>query len=104
MIILRRFFSVVGFLLFFLVPMSVYARNTHTAFDRPLDVLVRVFTGPIAFAVSVLGIVVCGAILVFGGEIGDCVKRFLILILVISLIMFSTTLLIDFFGVSGMVL
>ena len=49
--------------------------------------------GPVAYAISLLGIVVTGAILVFGGEINEFVRRLIMLVLVISLMVFAADLL-----------
>ena len=47
---------------------------------------------PVAYAISLLGIVVTGAILVFGGEINEFVRRIIMLVLVISLMVFAADL------------
>jgi type IV secretion system protein VirB2 len=51
-----------------------------------------------------MGIVVAGAMLVWGGEIGDFVRRIIMLTLAISLIVFSANILATLFSVSGAVL
>jgi len=48
--------------------------------------------------------VVAGAMLVWGGEINEFARRIIMLVLVISLIVFSTQLLSTLFNVSGAVL
>ena len=61
-------------------------------------------TGPIAYAISLMGIVVAGAMLVWGGEIGEFVRRIIMLTLAISLIVFAANILATLFNVSGAVL
>ncbi len=75
--------------------------TTGTAFDSPLAILRTVFTGPIAYTAALLGIVVAGAMLVFGGEIGDFAKRLIMLVLVIAIIVLANNVLLEFFGASG---
>ena len=87
-----------------LVSPDVFATiTTGTAFDSPLAILRNVFTGPIAYTAALLGIVVAGAMLVFGGEIGDFAKRLIMLVLVIAIIVLANNVLLQFFGTSGAV-
>lgn len=78
-----------------------YAGTSGTAFDGPLRTLRGIFTGPVAFTVSLLGILVAGVTLVFGGEIGDFAKRMVMLVLVIALVSFAAQILTQLFGNSG---
>jgi type IV secretory pathway VirB2 component (pilin) len=50
--------------------------------DGPINVLVKDMTGPFAFGISMLAFVVAGAILVFGGEISDFVRRLIYTVMV----------------------
>ena len=91
---------VVMLLIIFLDTASAASRS-GTAFDAPLDKLTDIFTGPIAFTVSILGILVAGVMLVFGGEISDFAKRMVMLVLVIALVAFAAQILNQLFGVGG---
>ena len=92
---------IVGFMgLSLLFSGSVFAGDAGGSievFQRPLDAVTALFTGPIAAAFSLLGIIVCGLMLVFGGEIGDFTKKFLILVLVICLIVGANQIITGFF-------
>jgi type IV secretion system protein VirB2 len=72
--------------------------------ETPLEAIRDSVTGPVAYAISLMGIVVAGAMLVWGGEIGDFVRRIIMLTLAISLIVFSANILATLFSVSGAVL
>jgi type IV secretion system protein VirB2 len=72
--------------------------------ETPLEAIRDSVTGPVAYAMSLMGIVVAGAMLVWGGEIGDFVRRIIMLTLAISLIVFSANILATLFSVSGAVL
>jgi type IV secretion system protein VirB2 len=52
----------------------------------------------------VLGVVVAGAMLVFGGELGDFTRKVIMLILAIALASSGTTVLAILFGNSGAVM
>jgi type IV secretory pathway VirB2 component (pilin) len=54
--------------------------------DGPLTTLKNDLTGPVAFTISLLAMVACGAALVFGGEINEFVRRIIMLVLVVALI------------------
>ncbi len=54
--------------------------------DAPLTTLKNDLTGPVAFTISLLAMVACGAALVFGGEINEFVRRIIMLVLVAALI------------------
>jgi type IV secretion system protein VirB2 len=55
--------------------------------DGPINQIRASLTGPVALAISVLGILAAGATLIFmGGEIGLFIKTVLYLVLVISLV------------------
>lgn len=60
--------------------------------DTPLTTLKNDITGPVAFTISLLAMVACGAALVFGGEINEFVRRIIMLVLVASFIVGVTNL------------
>ena len=69
--------------------------------ETPLQTLRDSITGPVAYAVSLMGIVVAGAMLVWGGEINEFVRRMIMLILVISLIIFASNILSTLFNAAA---
>jgi type IV secretion system protein VirB2 len=79
-----------------LMPALAHAASTGGSgleWETPLQKIRDSVTGPVAYAISLLGIVVTGAILVFGGEINEFVRRLIMLVLVISLMVFAADLL-----------
>lgn len=66
---------------------------TGLEWEAPFQAVYRSLTGPVAFGISFLGIVVCGFILIWGGEINEFVRRIIMVILVVAVIMFAGTLL-----------
>ena len=78
------------------------ASNTGMPWESPLEKIVNSITGPVAFGVSVLGIVAAGIGLIFNNnDMSGFVKLLAALALVISLIVFATNLLSTVFGVSS---
>lgn len=72
--------------------------------ETPLQVISTSITGPVAYAISLIGIVVAGAMLVWGGEINEFARRIIMLTLVISMIVFASNILSTLFNVTGAVL
>ena len=57
-------------------------------------------TGPFAFTVAVIGIVVAGAVLIFGGELNDFARRLCYIVLVAGILLGATQI-VGLFGSSG---
>jgi type IV secretion system protein VirB2 len=90
------FWTLVLLALIVLFPALAQAASTGGSgleWETPLQKIRDSVTGPVAYAISLLGIVVTGAILVFGGEINEFVRRIIMLVLVISLMVFAADLL-----------
>ncbi|MDA8252152.1 MAG: TrbC/VirB2 family protein [Rhodospirillales bacterium] len=76
-------------------PIVAHAANAGGGalpWDGPLTMLRNDITGPVAFTISLLAMVACGAALVFGGEINEFVRRIIMLVLVASFIVGVTNL------------
>ncbi|MEJ2116618.1 MAG: TrbC/VirB2 family protein [Alphaproteobacteria bacterium] len=80
-----------------IVPDAAFAQ-TALPWETPLETLTNSIKGPVAYFISLLGIVVAGAMLIFGGEINEFVRRLIMLVLVISLIIFSSNVLSTLFS------
>ena len=90
------FWALLLFSVILLLPSLAHAASTGGSgleWETPLQKIRDSVTGPVAYAISLLGIVVTGAILVFGGEINEFVRRLIMLVLVISLMVFAADLL-----------
>lgn len=55
-------------------------------------------TGPVAFAISMIGIVVAGGVLIFGGELNAFFRTLIFLVLVMALLVGANNLMSSFFG------
>jgi type IV secretion system protein VirB2 len=49
-------------------------------------------TGPVPFMISLVGIIGCGAMLVFGGEISGFLRTMVFIVLVVSIIVQASTI------------
>ncbi|HLN25025.1 MAG TPA: TrbC/VirB2 family protein [Patescibacteria group bacterium] len=71
--------------------------------EAPLTTLSNSIKGPVAFAISLLGIIVCGALLIWGGEISEFMRRSVMLVLVIALLVLATNVLSTLFATAAVV-
>jgi len=71
--------------------------------EAPLTTLSNSIKGPVAFAISLLGIIVCGALLIWGGEISEFMRRSVMLVLVIALLVLATNVLSTLFATAAVI-
>lgn len=55
-------------------------------------------TGPVAFALSIIGIVVAGGVLIFGGDLNGFFRTMIFLVLVMALLVGAQNIMGTFFG------
>src|SRR3972149_6008917 len=55
-------------------------------------------TGPVAFALSIIGIVVAGGVLIFGGDLNGFFRPLIFLVLVMALLVGAQNVMSTFFG------
>lgn len=97
----RKFIQLAIFVLLLLLvasPSLFAATAGSMPWDAPLDKLRSSLTGPVAFAISLIGIVVAGGMLIFGGELGEFARRAIMLVLVLSLLVMSNSVLSSLFS------
>ena len=92
--------------LFLLNISSAFATTTggELPWEEPLSTLTDSFTGPVALAISLVGIVVAGGMLIFGGELGEFTRRMVMIIFVIALLVGASALLTALFGATAAVI
>ena len=90
----------IGCLMLLLGPAIALAAGADPAmpWDSPLKQIQASLTGPVALAVSIIGVAICGAALVFGGELSEFTKRMVMLVLAISILMGASTLITTLFA------
>lgn len=88
-----------GILLFFGVADPAWAADAGPGggaglpWEQPLDRLRQSISGPVAFIIALLGIIACGATLIWGGEISEFTRRIIYVVLVVCIIVFANSLL-----------
>jgi type IV secretion system protein TrbC len=101
---ISRFWRQYGMLVVALCVVFVFLVMPHVAhaataegkgdlpFETPLKKLQDAIKGPVAFSISLLGIIGAGAALIFGGEMSGFMRTMVFLVLVISIITNATQL------------
>jgi type IV secretory pathway VirB2 component (pilin) len=85
----------------FMAPQHAFA-STGTGGSLPyeswLTNLQNSVTGPVAFALSIIGIVVAGGVLIFGGDLNGFFRTLIFLVLVMALLVGAQNVMSTFFG------
>lgn len=92
---------VVAIAAFLLTAETWAATSSGTVFDSPLEKLQDIFTGPIAFAFSLIGVIVAAITLVIGGEINEFAKRIMMAVLALSILLLAVRFLGNLFGITS---
>jgi type IV secretion system protein VirB2 len=67
-------------------------------YESWLENLRNSVTGPVAFALSITGIVIAGGVLIFGGDLNGFFRTLIFLVLVMALIVGAQNVMSTFFG------
>jgi len=85
----------------FLLPQLAFASEGtggSLPYESWLTNLRNSVTGPVAFALSIIGIVVAGGILIFGGELNGFFRTLIFIVLVMALLVGAQNMMGTFFG------
>jgi len=95
---------IVILLVFVLGPFSAFASQSGSGlpWEAPLTTFRNSVTGPVAYTVSIISMVVAGGVLLFqGGELGGFARTMISLVLVIAVVVGAQNTLSTFFGVGA---
>jgi type IV secretion system protein VirB2 len=98
--------SAVLFAFLMLLPDQALASSTSSGglpWESPLQTISQSLTGPVAYAISLIGVVITGAMLIFGGEINEFARRIIMLVLVVALLVSATNILSTLFSTGAVV-
>jgi type IV secretory pathway VirB2 component (pilin) len=86
-----------------------FAVNAHAAaagtlpWERPMTAIATSLTGPVAYAIGLIGIAIAGGAMLWGGELTEFGRRACMIGLVVSVLVFAAPMLSSAFGVSAAV-
>lgn len=83
---------------------ALASTTTGLPWEGPLTTLQQSLSGPVALAISIIGIVVAGAALLFGSEIDGFARKMIMVVLVIAVIVAANSLLSTLFGAGSAVI
>nr|WP_235426122.1 TrbC/VirB2 family protein [Xanthomonas euvesicatoria] len=87
-------------LAFFLLPAAAYASGTGMPWEDWLDKILNSITGPVAKAIGVISIVVCGLGMA-NSEGGSGMKKLMMVLLGLSVAFTASTFFLSFLGFGG---
>jgi type IV secretion system protein VirB2 len=71
--------------------------------EKPMTLIATSLTGPVAYAIGLIGICIAGGTLLFGHELGEVGRRACMLGLVVAVLIFAAPMLASAFGVGAAV-
>jgi type IV secretory pathway VirB2 component (pilin) len=71
--------------------------------ERPMQTIATSLTGPVAYAIGLIGIAIAGGTMLWGGELTEFGRRACMIGLVVSVLVFAAPMLSTAFGVSAAV-
>jgi type IV secretion system protein TrbC len=87
----------------------IFTHRAHAAaagnlpWEAPLTAIATSLTGPVAYAVGLIGIAIAGGTMLWGGELSEFGRRACMIGLVVSVLVFAAPLLSSAFGVNAAV-
>ncbi len=93
--------AVVAFLAFSLEAFAGPGEGGKLPYETWLVSLRASATGPVAFAFGIIGLVVAGGILIFGGDLNGFFRSMLIVVMVMSLLVTADSIMTDLFQTSA---
>jgi len=83
---------------------QVFASASGTLpWERPMTTIATSLTGPVAYAIGLIGIAIAGGTMLWGGELTEFGRRACMIGLVVSVLVFAAPMLSSAFGVSAAV-
>ena len=71
--------------------------------ERPMQTIATSLTGPVAYAIGLIGIAIAGGAMLWGGELTEFGRRACMIGLVVSVLVFAAPMLASAFGVNAAV-
>jgi type IV secretion system protein VirB2 len=72
--------------------------------ERPMTAIATSLTGPVAYAIGLIGIAIAGGAMLWGGELTEFGRRACMIGLVVSVLVFAAPMLSSAFGVAAAVI
>ena len=86
------------YMLFASDAMAAVGAGGNLPYEGWLTNLRNSVTGPVAFALSIVGIVIAGGVLIFGGDLNGFFRTLIFLVLVMAFLVGAQNIMANFFG------
>lgn len=83
--------------------MASSSNGGNLPYETWLTNLRNSMTGPVAFTLSLLGIIVAGGVLIFGGELNAFVRTLIFVVLVMGFLVGAQNMMSSFFGQGALI-
>ena len=103
---LSKMSSKFGALVALVIVFSTHAQAAATGtlpWEAPMAAIAASLTGPVAYAVGLIGIAIAGGSMLWGGELTEFGRRACMIGLVVSVLVFAAPMLSSAFGVTAAV-
>ncbi len=91
-----------GFLsLWVLVTVADAGTTGGLPWESPMHLIAQSLTGPVAYALGLIGIAISGGSMLWGGELTEFGRRAAMIGLVVSVLVFAAPMLSSAFGITG---
>src|ERR1700676_5464089 len=77
------------------------AAGGNLPWEKPMTAIATSLTGPVAYAIGLIGIAIAGGAMLWGGELTEFGRRACMIGLVVSVLVFAAPMLSSAFGVSA---
>ena len=102
----RLLYPLAGALLALAFAFSVRARASAAGtlpWEAPMTAIATSLTGPVAYAIGLIGIAIAGGTMLWGGELTEFGRKACMIGLVVSVLVFAAPMLASAFGVTAAV-
>jgi type IV secretory pathway VirB2 component (pilin) len=79
------------------------AAGGNLPWEKPMTTIATSLTGPVAYAIGLIGIAIAGGAMLWGGELTEFGRRACMIGLVVSVLVFAAPMLSSAFGVNAAV-
>ena len=89
---------------------TAFSLSAHAAaggtlpWEAPMQAIATSLTGPVAYAIGLIGIAIAGGTMLWGGELTEFGRRACMIGLVVSVLVFAAPMLASAFGVAAAVI
>src|SRR6266704_338920 len=80
------------------------AAGGNLPWEKPMTAIATSLTGPVAYAIGLIGIAIAGGAMLWGGELTEFGRRACMIGLVVSVLVFAAPMLSSAFGVTAAVI